>query len=140
MHPCPGNWVAIGCVVMYYAQAFGAGIKRRHCAHHITPVALQNHSLFVLSVACSISYAWSFEMATVETQPTEEGGRWGDGKGRGRGTHGGDDGARVYPSMMTALSLSESCHTDRLPGSQPKQRESREQCAYFDCNLSRRCL
>ena len=29
MHPCPGNWVAIGCAVVYYARdahAFSAGI------------------------------------------------------------------------------------------------------------------
>ena len=34
MHPCPGNWIAIGRAVMYTAetaQAFSAGIKRRHC-------------------------------------------------------------------------------------------------------------
>ena len=33
MNPCPGNWVAIGRVVVYYAQAahtFSAGIKCRH--------------------------------------------------------------------------------------------------------------
>ena len=36
MHPCPGNWVAIGRAVVYYArgdQAFSAGIKCRHCSH-----------------------------------------------------------------------------------------------------------
>ena len=35
MHPCPGNWVAIGRAVVYYAradQAFSAGIKCRHCS------------------------------------------------------------------------------------------------------------
>ena len=34
MHPCPGKWVAIGRVVVYYARvahAFSAGIKYRHC-------------------------------------------------------------------------------------------------------------
>ena len=34
MYPCPGNWVAIGHAVVYYArvaQAFSAGIKFRHC-------------------------------------------------------------------------------------------------------------
>ena len=33
MHPCPGNWVAIGCPVVYYARlpnAISAGIKCRH--------------------------------------------------------------------------------------------------------------
>ena len=33
MHPCPGNLVAIGCVVVYYAQAshaFSPGIKCLH--------------------------------------------------------------------------------------------------------------
>ena len=33
MHPCLGNWVAIGRVVVYYARAthaFSAGIKCRH--------------------------------------------------------------------------------------------------------------
>ena len=33
MHPCPGNWVAIGRAVVYYAQAahaFSAGIKCWH--------------------------------------------------------------------------------------------------------------
>ena len=34
IHPYPGNWVAIGRAVVYYASAaseFSAGIKRRHC-------------------------------------------------------------------------------------------------------------
>ena len=34
MHPCPGNWVAIVCAVVYYARAdkaFSAGIKCRYC-------------------------------------------------------------------------------------------------------------
>ena len=34
MHPCPGNWVAIGSAVVYYpraAQAFDSGIRYRHC-------------------------------------------------------------------------------------------------------------
>ena len=34
MHPCPGNWVAIGHVVVYFARsahAFSAGIKCQHC-------------------------------------------------------------------------------------------------------------
>ena len=34
MHPCQGNWVAIGRTVVYYARAahaFSAGIKYRHC-------------------------------------------------------------------------------------------------------------
>ena len=34
MHPCPGNWVAIRSVVVYYAQgahAFSARIKCHHC-------------------------------------------------------------------------------------------------------------
>ena len=37
MHPCPGNWVAIGHAVVYFAQAdhaFSAGIKCRHCMQH----------------------------------------------------------------------------------------------------------
>ena len=34
-HPCPDNWVAVGCVGMYYARAAPAlstGIKCRHCS------------------------------------------------------------------------------------------------------------
>ena len=34
MHPYPGNWVAIGHAVVYYAWAareISAGIKCRHC-------------------------------------------------------------------------------------------------------------
>ena len=34
MHPCPGNWVAIGHAVVYFARAantLSAGIKCRHC-------------------------------------------------------------------------------------------------------------
>ena len=34
MHPYPGNWLAIGRAVVYYAwaaRAFSAGIKCRHC-------------------------------------------------------------------------------------------------------------
>ena len=34
MHPCPGNWVAIGHAVVYHdraAHAFSSGIKCRHC-------------------------------------------------------------------------------------------------------------
>ena len=36
MHPCLGNWVAIGRAVVHYARigsAFSAGIKCRHCMH-----------------------------------------------------------------------------------------------------------
>ena len=35
IHPCPGNWVAIGCVVVYYARAahaFSAGIRYQPCS------------------------------------------------------------------------------------------------------------
>ena len=38
MHPCPGNWVAIGHAVVYYAQAahtFSAGIECLYCMKHI---------------------------------------------------------------------------------------------------------
>ena len=48
MHLCPGNVVAIGRAVVYYARAahtFSAGIKCRHC---ITNVQLQ---MFCLSFA-----------------------------------------------------------------------------------------
>ena len=41
MHPYPGNWVAIGRAVVYYAwatHAFSAGIKCRHC----NPFVLKN--------------------------------------------------------------------------------------------------
>ena len=34
MHICPGNWMAIGHAVVYYARAahaFNAGIKWQHC-------------------------------------------------------------------------------------------------------------
>ena len=34
MHPCPGNWLAIGRAVAYHARAyraFSAGIKCKHC-------------------------------------------------------------------------------------------------------------
>ena len=27
MHPCPGNWVAIGHMAMYYGSVFSAGMK-----------------------------------------------------------------------------------------------------------------
>ena len=40
MHPCPGNWVAIGRTVVYNAradQAFSAGIKCRHWRLDLTP-------------------------------------------------------------------------------------------------------
>ena len=33
MHPCPGNVVATGRVVVCYAQAVSAGIKCRHCTY-----------------------------------------------------------------------------------------------------------
>ena len=35
MHPCPGNWVAIGYAGVYYARAahtLSAGIKCRYCS------------------------------------------------------------------------------------------------------------
>ena len=35
MHPCLGNWMAIGHVDVYYTEAvhaFSAGIKCRHCS------------------------------------------------------------------------------------------------------------
>ena len=31
VHPCPGKWVAIRREVVYYVNAFSAGIKCRHC-------------------------------------------------------------------------------------------------------------
>ena len=37
MHPCPGNWAAIGHAVVHNAHAahaFIAGIKCRHCRYH----------------------------------------------------------------------------------------------------------
>ena len=36
IHPCPGNWVAMGHSVAYCSQAaraFSAGIKCQHCRH-----------------------------------------------------------------------------------------------------------
>ena len=47
MHPYPGNWVPIGCTVVYYAQtahAFSAGIKCLHCMQRI----LQKRSFCIL--------------------------------------------------------------------------------------------
>ena len=42
MHPCPGNLVTIGCVVVYsarHARAFSAGINCRHCIYiRVTPM------------------------------------------------------------------------------------------------------
>ena len=43
MHPCPGNWVAIGCAGVYYARAshaFSAGIKCQHCSDASLPAAV----------------------------------------------------------------------------------------------------
>ena len=40
MNPCPGNWVVVGCAVVYYAwpvNAFSAGIKCRHCRSTLYP-------------------------------------------------------------------------------------------------------
>ena len=34
MHPCLGNRVANGHAVVYYAHAFSAGIKYRHCSRN----------------------------------------------------------------------------------------------------------
>ena len=44
MHQCPGNWVAIGPVLMYYARAadtFSAGIKCWHCISHLAHILSQ---------------------------------------------------------------------------------------------------
>ena len=35
MHPCPGHCVAIGHAVVYFAEAFSAGIKCQHCSNHV---------------------------------------------------------------------------------------------------------
>ena len=43
MHPCPGNWVAIWCAVVYYARAarlFTAGIKCQHCKKELNLLVL----------------------------------------------------------------------------------------------------
>ena len=46
MHPRPGNWMAIGCAIMYSAwsaHAFSAGIKCRDCictSHSIGRVSI----------------------------------------------------------------------------------------------------
>ena len=45
MHPCPGDWVAIGRAVVYYAraaQAFSAGIKWRHCTSTVPNTVSKN--------------------------------------------------------------------------------------------------
>ena len=52
MHPCLGNWVAIGRVVVYYAQAsqaFSAGIKWRHCMRIIAKTLASHLMIFHLS-------------------------------------------------------------------------------------------
>ena len=38
MHPCPGNWVAIGRAVVYHGRAahtFSTGTKYRHCIYQL---------------------------------------------------------------------------------------------------------
>ena len=39
MHPCPRNWMAIGCTVVYYVQAAHV-IKCRHCICLLCPSRL----------------------------------------------------------------------------------------------------
>ena len=64
MHPCPGNWIAIGRAVVYYARAahsFSAGIKCRHCRipleHSIT---VDGRSTFArLQAFNSINHMWN---------------------------------------------------------------------------------
>ena len=44
MHQCPGNWVAIGHAVVYYARAahaFSAGIKYLYCRTDSCNICLQ---------------------------------------------------------------------------------------------------
>ena len=44
MHLCPGNWVDIGRVLVYYAPAahsFSAGITCRHCRYWVNHSAPQ---------------------------------------------------------------------------------------------------
>ena len=50
MHPCPGNRVAIGRAVLYYARtahAYSAGIKCRHCMSSYKPLHYVLMLLFI---------------------------------------------------------------------------------------------
>ena len=50
MHPCLGNWVAIGRVVVYYAQAahiLSAEIKCQHLKKHWTCVVWWSQGLLI---------------------------------------------------------------------------------------------
>ena len=54
MHPCPGNWVAIGRAVVYYAraaQAFDARIKCQPCI-------LRKQGLMLLGVLLLLPHVW----------------------------------------------------------------------------------
>ena len=49
MYPCPGNWMAIGPAVVYYArtaQTFSAGIKCQHCRSKTAMQSYHCHKLF----------------------------------------------------------------------------------------------
>ena len=62
MHPCPGNWVAIGRAVEYYAlatHAFSAGMKCRHCTLHMF------HTCRITSVVESPEKAFSMSKGFI---------------------------------------------------------------------------
>ena len=45
IHPCQGNWVAIGHTVVYHARAahaFSAGIKCRNCRSYCDEIEKRN--------------------------------------------------------------------------------------------------
>ena len=59
MHSYPGNWVAIGHAVVYYARgahAFSAGIKCRHCRSHCDEIKTRNWEESLATIMLNVDY------------------------------------------------------------------------------------
>ena len=72
MHPCPRDWVTIGCAVVYYARAahaISAGIKCCHCISSIMSKYLLSTSNVIMKDICILTDAiFSYFIATIRSE------------------------------------------------------------------------
>ena len=67
MHPCPGNWVAIGSTDVYYARAahaFSAVIKCRYCRYLLCYIGMKCQDILYTSMQCFCT-PWSWYITHV---------------------------------------------------------------------------
>ena len=65
-HPWPGNWVAIGRAVVYYAwagHAYSTGFKYRHCTLKIISYWFLKQFLYFSAVCCQVYLHYSSGVA-----------------------------------------------------------------------------